>query len=48
MKKLIWKFVDKFPNLDIFTELGKIIADYAKKHRKKLKLFCKNVVVARI
>ena len=35
VKKLIWKFIDIFPNqvlnfLNIFTEHGKIIADYTK------------------
>ena len=39
VKKSIWKFIDIFPNqvlnfLNIFTEHGKIIADYAKSIKK--------------
>ena len=50
VKKLIWKFIDIFPNqvlnfLDIFTEHGKIIADYTKSIERISQLLCGNVIV---
>ena len=52
VKKLIWKILDIFPNkalkfLNIFTELGKIIADYSKSIERISQLLCSNVVVER-
>ena len=53
VKKLIWKFVDIFPNqvlnfLNIFTEHGKIIADYTKSVERISQLLCRNVIVERL
>ena len=50
VKKLIWKFIDTFLNqvlnvLNIFTEHGYIIADYAKSIEKISQLLCGNVIV---
>ena len=50
VKKLIWKFIDIFPNqvlnfLNIFNEHGKIIADYSKSIERSSKLLCRNVIV---
>ena len=50
IKKLIWKFIDIFLNqvlnfLNIFTEHGKIIADYTKSIERISQLLCGNVVV---
>ena len=52
-KKLIWKFINIFPNevlnfLNIFTEHGKIIADYTKSIERNSKLLCRNVTVERL
>ena len=53
VKKLIWKFIDIFPNrvlhfLKTFTEHGKIIADYTKSSERSSKLLCMNVIVERL
>ena len=50
VKKLIWKFIDTFPNqvlnfLNVFTEHGKIIADYATSIERISLLLCGNVIV---
>ena len=50
IKKSIWKLTDTFLNqvlgfLNIFTELGKIIAYYTKSIERSLKLLCRNVIV---
>ena len=50
VKKLIWKFIDIFPNqvlnfLNIFTQHGKIIADYTKSIERISQLLCRNVIV---
>ena len=52
VKKSIWKFIHIFPNqvlnfLNIFTEHGKIIADYTKSIEKVSQLLCRNVVIGR-
>ena len=52
-KKLIWKFIDIFPNkvlkfLNIFTEHGKIIADYTKSIERISHLLCRNVIEERL
>ena len=51
--KLIWKFTDIFSNqvpnfLNIFTEHGKIIADYTKSIERISQLFCRNLIVERL
>ena len=53
VKKLIWKFIDIFLNqilnfLNIFTEHGKIIADYTKSIVRISQLLCGNVIVERL
>ena len=53
VKKSIWKFIDIFPNqdlnfLNIFTEHGKITADYTKSIEKNSQLLCRNVIVERL
>ena len=53
VKNSIWKFIDIFPNqilnfLNIFTEHGKIIADYTKSIERMLQLLCRNVFVERL
>ena len=53
VKKLIWKLIDIFTNrvlilLNIFTEHGKIIADYTKSIERNSKLLCKNVIVEQL
>ena len=53
VKKLIWKFVDIFPNqvlnfLNIFFEHGKIIGDYTKSIERASKLLCRNVILERL
>ena len=50
VKKSIWKFIYIFPNqvlnfLNIFTEHGKIIADYTKSIERIAQLFCGNFIV---
>ena len=50
VKKLIWKFIDIFPNpvlnfLNIFTEHGKIIVDYKKSIERISHPPCRNVIV---
>ena len=50
VKKLILKFIDIFLNqvlnfLNIFTEHGKIIADYTKSIERISQLFCGKVIV---
>ena len=50
VKKSIWKFTDIFSNqvlnfLNIFTERGKIIADYTKSIERISQLLCGNVIV---
>ena len=50
VKKLIWKFTDIVPNqvlnfLNIFTEHGKIIADYTKSIERISQLLCRNNIV---
>ena len=52
-KKLIWKSIDIFPSqvlnfLTIFTEHGKIIADYTKSIERSSKLLNRNVVEERL
>ena len=52
VEKLILKFIDIFPNqvlnfLNIFTEHGKMIADYTKSIERSSKLLCSNVIVER-
>ena len=49
VKKSIWKFINIFPNevlnsLNIFTELGKIIAGYTKSIERISQLLCRNVI----
>ena len=53
VKKLIWKFIDIFPNqvlnfLNIFTEHRKIIADYTKSIGRISQLICRSVIVERL
>ena len=53
IKKLIRKFTDIFPNqvlsfLNIFTEQGKIIADYTKSIEIISQLLCRNLIVERL
>ena len=53
VKKLIWKFIDIFLNqvlnfLNIFTEHGKIIADYTKRIERISQLFCGKVIVEQL
>ena len=53
VKKSIWKFIDIFPSqilnfLNIFTEHGKIIADYTKRIERISQLLCWNVIVERL
>ena len=53
VKKLIWKFIDIFLNqvlnfLNIFTEHGKIIADYTKSIKRISQLFCGKVIVEQL
>ena len=53
VKKSIWKFIDIFPNqvlnfLNIFTEHGKIIADYTKSIERISQMLCRNVIVERL
>ena len=53
VKRSIWKFIDIFPNqvlscFNIFTELGKIIADYTKSIERISQLLCRNVIVERL
>ena len=53
VKKLIWKFIDIFLNqvlnfLNIFTEHGKIIADYTKSTKRISQLFCGKVIVEQL
>ena len=53
VKKSIWKFIDIFPNqvlnfLNIFTEHGKIIADYIKSIKRISQVLCRNVIVERL
>ena len=50
VKKSNWKFIDIFPNrvlifLNIFTERGKIIADYTKSIERISQLLCRNVIL---
>ena len=50
VKKLIWKFIDIFPNqvlnfLTIFTEHRKIIADCTKSTERVSQLLCRKVIV---
>ena len=50
VKKLIWRFIYIFPNqvlnfLNIFTEHGKIIAEYTKSIERSSKQLCRNVIV---
>ena len=52
VKKLILKFVDIFPNhlpnsLNIFTELGKLIADYTKSIERSSNLLCRNFILSK-
>ena len=52
VEKLILRFIDIFPNqvlnfLNIFTEHGKMIADYTKSIERSSKLLCSNVIVER-
>ena len=52
-KKLIWKFTNVFPNqvlkfLKIFTEHGRIMADYTINIERILQLLCRNVIVERL
>ena len=53
VKKSIWKLIDIFPNqvlnfLYIFTEHGKIIADYTKSIERIPQLLCSSVIVERL
>ena len=54
VKKSTLKFIDLFSNqvlnfLNIFTEHGKIIADYTKKSTERIsQLLCSNVIVERL
>ena len=53
VKKLIWKFIDIFLNqvlnfLNIYTEHGKIIADYTKSIERISQLLYGNVIVERL
>ena len=53
VKKSIWKFIDIFPDqvlnfLNIFTEHGKIIADYTKSIERISQLLYGNVIVERL
>ena len=53
VKMLILKFIDIFPNqvlnfLYIFTEHGKIIADYTKNIERISQLLCRNAIVERL
>ena len=53
VKKSIWKFVDIFSNqvlnfLNIFTEHGKIIADYTKSIERISQMLCRSVIVERL
>ena len=53
VKKSIWKSIDIFPNqvlnfLNIFTEHGKIVADYTKSIERISQLLCRNVIVERL
>ena len=50
VQKLIWKLTDIFPNqvlnfLNVFTEHGKIIADYTASIERISQLLCGNVIV---
>ena len=50
VKKSIWKFTDIFPNqvlnfLNVFTEHGKIVADYTTSIERISQLLCGNVIV---
>ena len=52
-KKSICKSIDIFPNqdlnfLNIFTEHGKIIADYTKSIERISQLFCRSVIIERL
>ena len=52
VKKSIWKLIDIFPNqvlnfLKIFTEHGRVIADYTKSIERFSQLLCWNVIVER-
>ena len=51
--KLIWKFIDIFPNqvhnfLNIFFEHVKIITDYTKSIDRISQMLCRNVIVERL
>ena len=53
VKKSTWKFVDMFLNqvlnfLNIFTEHGKIMADYTKSIEKISQLLCRNGIVEQL
>ena len=53
VKKSIWNFIDIFPNqvlnfLNIFTEHGKIIADFTNSIERISKLLFRNVIVERL
>ena len=53
VKKSIRKFIDILPNqvlnfLSIFTEHGKIIADYTKSMERISQLLCRNVIIERL
>ena len=53
VRKLILKFIDIFLNqvlnfLNIFTEHGKIIADYTKSIKRISQLFCRKVIGERL
>ena len=53
LKRSIWKFIDLFPNqvlnfLNVFTEHGKIIADYTTNIERFSQLLFGNVFVERL
>ena len=53
VKKSIWNFIDIYPTqafnfLNIFTEYGKIMADYTRRIERISKLLCRNVIVQRL
>ena len=53
VKKLIWKFIDIFPNqflnfLNMFSEQGKINADNTKNSERISQLLCRNIIVEQL